>query len=366
MAALSEAAEVTADCSMIRRDDFFLEQRPDLIASRSRIDRLLAQLELESLDISPLHCGAGDAVTLSHGTATRYLSLAMKHALKANGGRLEDVEEEDVIKRCVVLLKEGLQHQVTYSIPQYSAAANWLLSNDATEDNKEGSESISPVMLKQVTLALRGAFVPAGTSKDGVPLVLLRPSEHFQEACCDRFVKEPSADGGNGEETWAESHFTSALLGIMDNVYRTASVQQSKAAGKVVDRLTILVDCSQTNIFLLGEIQRLCTTFFTVLPTAYAETTESVFILNMPFILRAPTEFLLRIFADEETIRRIQFFGGDYEEEMGEGIDADQMPEVLGGRFCLQIKGQEGHGAAADSGTKKEEAEATAATATAT
>jgi hypothetical protein len=303
MAALQKADDDLWKCSMNRTDPFFLESRPLLIASREILDSFLQRLADESIDISELHLGyAEDAATLAYGTATRFYLLARKQLRAERGCSDEDIDEEDALQRGAKLCTEALQHRATYNVAEYRAAAASVLSQEGEgEASREEAPAGNKKMQNQIRAAQLGTFAPSGVTKEGIPLFLFRPNgEHFVESCSERFVADLAPGDGGEDGPWPEQDFASALMGTMDHVYRTQVVAQSKAQGKIVDRLTILVDCGGADLFMLAEIHRLCTPFFKAIHTVYAETTDSIYLLNLHFIIRGPAGVLVDLFADEE------------------------------------------------------------------
>jgi hypothetical protein len=250
----SASDDELAGCSMNRTDPFFLEQRPLLLAPRETLDDFLKQLEDESIDISELHLGHGAAATLAYGTATRFYLLARKQLRSELGCDDEEIDEETVLNRGVDLCQQALKHRSTYRIEEYRATAMSVLAEEGGEmrDGGGGQEAgapaadVSVAMQNQIKGGVRGTFAPSGVTRQGIPMFLFRPNEHFMEACSENFVADVAPGDGGDEGPWAEQAFTSALLGVMDTVYKTQVVEQSKARGTVVDRLTILI-----KIFLL-------------------------------------------------------------------------------------------------------------------
>ena len=392
----------TLSSTLIRRDEYLLQHRAELVASPAAVAAFLAAVkgpEGLGLDLEELRVGwSSDADERDCGTATRFLFLAMKHLMEEGAKPADPREAEDaMVARAVKLVREALEYRRAHDVTTYCAAAAAVWEElkgegggssrsgdggDGGAGSAAGGVPGDPSLVtarhrEQTRLILRGIYQPCGTTDAGIPMILLRPGDFIMELGASFVAPEPPAGdavtaagssvggyissfffeapvedaGGAAAETAAASsassssaeeapaaletfpdvEFTPALIGVTDSVFKVACGAQSVRAGSVVDRMTILVDCGNLDLWKIAEVKRLCTAFFGILKEVSPETLETVYMVNVPSLVIGPVNILMRLFTDEDSYRRLKFL--DAPSELAPFIgEANIPPALLAGR----------------------------------
>ncbi|KAI8060240.1 CRAL-TRIO domain-containing protein [Gongronella butleri] len=152
--------------------------------------------------------------------------------------------------------------------------------------------------------------------KDGCPIYIERLGKHQAKEL--------------GKNTTAEEiyHYH---VGCNEFLHRVIMPDCSAAAGRVINRETVIMDCDGMSWqqFHMPAIQ-LIRTVSDVDQKYYPET------LNKFFLVNAPGAFvyvwkIVKKWLDPGTINKIRILGSDYQEELLAQVDAENLPAFLGG-----------------------------------
>ena len=104
---------------------------------------------------------------------------------------------------------------------------------------------------------------------------LWKSMERYESLSGGRVMAIPHNSNLSNGRMFPDVEFTPALIGVTDSVFKVACGAQSVRAGSVVDRMTILVDCGNLDLWKIAEVKRLCTAFFGILKEVSPETLEN-------------------------------------------------------------------------------------------
>ena len=370
------------DSTLIRRDEYLLEHRAELVAPPEAVASFLSKVRAESLDMAELYVGwSDDKDKLEYGTAMRFLFLAMKHLMEENR-KPEDPEEaqEAMIEGAAELVRKALDYRGTNAVNYYTAAAAEMweqisaeeeASNSSSSSSSGGSGATTAAACRidlgavtdrhreQVRVILEGIYQPCGHTDAGIPIILLRPGDFIVGlgeiyvaedvggggilgwftgrgggggvGGGDAAAAEGGGEGGDGatapHETYPDVEFTPALVGVTDSVFKVACAEASKKAGTTIDRVVILVDCGNLDLFKVAEVKRLTSVFFDILKEVCPETLEKVLMVNVPGLISVPVDLAMRLFTDEDSYRRLQFVNDPI--ELAPFVGEANIPPVL-------------------------------------
>lgn len=378
------AVETIISSTMVCRDEYLLKHRRALIASPAAVEAFLARVRSLSLDLHELRVGwSADADELECGIAIRFLFLAMKHLIEEDRKPSDPKKaEEAMVARAVKLVQEALEYRQANSIGVYCAAAV-AVWDDMVPSSRGGAEIgeisnatdqalVTEKHREQISLILQGLFQPCGTTDAGIPMIMLRLGEALAKVGAV-FVPTAPAEGSGvvsdvtglftsvvsgatteatnigsdvggylssffteeapkapaskpPQTTYPDTEFTPALVGITDSVFKGACAAESVRAGRVVDRVTVLVDCKDLDVWKLTEVRRLTMAFFNILREVTPETLEAVYMVDVGSVMSRPVEVLMQLFTDEDSGRRLKFVDA---QELGPLIGKANIPAAL-------------------------------------
>ncbi|CAO3685259.1 unnamed protein product [Umbelopsis vinacea] len=129
-------------------------------------------------------------------------------------------------------------------------------------------------------------------------------------------------------------------IGCNEFLHRNINSHCSKKAGKVINRETVIFDCTGMgwHQFHMPALQYL---------RAVSDTDQKFYpeTINKLFIVNAPSAFVIvwkmvKGWLDPGTIAKIQIFGKDYEQALLDHIPAENLPSFLGGKCeCNHMPG---------------------------
>ena len=128
--------------------------------------------------------GIGSASATNCGTATRFLFLGMKRLLEENRKPSDpDEAQKAMVSRAVECSQQALQFREMNSVDAYYAAAIRVwndLEGIGSAEMLAGAKGTVPHFTEkhydQCRLILSDIYRPCGTSSEGIPMILLRPS----------------------------------------------------------------------------------------------------------------------------------------------------------------------------------------------
>ncbi|KAI8071715.1 CRAL-TRIO domain-containing protein [Gongronella butleri] len=161
--------------------------------------------------------------------------------------------------------------------------------------------------------------------KEGHPILIDRTGYHQS--------KEIGADI-TGDE------LTKFQVSCNEFLNRVIMVEASERAQRTIDRETLIFDCSNVGLwqFHMAGLMKLKLVAGYV-QTYYPETLHRLFVVN------APSAFLvmwkvIKPWLDKRTLDKVHILGKDYKQDLLKYIDADALPEFLGGTCtCSHLPG---------------------------
>ncbi|KAG2182047.1 hypothetical protein INT43_006973 [Umbelopsis isabellina] len=163
------------------------------------------------------------------------------------------------------------------------------------------------------------------TDKDGCPVYIERLGYHAAK----EIAKYTTVD-----------EVVQYHIGCNEFLHRVINKQCSAKAGKVINRETVVFDCTGMGWyqFHMPALQYL---------RAVSDSDQKYYpeTMNKLFIVNAPSAFvyvwkMVKGWLDPGTIEKIQIFGKDYKEALLDHIPAENLPEFLGGECkCEHMPG---------------------------
>ena len=138
---------------------------------------------------------------------------------------------------------------------------------------------------------------------------------------------EEAGGAAKPQQKYEDADFTPCLIGITEAVFKGLCDVQSRKQGHAVDRMTVLVDCSGLDFWMLLETKRLAAGFFEILKVVCPETLEMVYMVNVPPLVSGPVSLIMRLFTDEDSHRRVHFLASPA--ELGPFIGEENIPPAL-------------------------------------
>ena len=105
----------------------------------------------------------------------------------------------------------------------------------------------------------------------------------------------------------------------------------SQVFGKRIETSTSVIDMTNGSIGSINsKVYSLLKTAAALTSDNYPENMGQMFVVNAPFLF-AGVWAICKTFLDERTTRKIHIIGGSFQKQLLEVIDADSLPDFLGG-----------------------------------
>ncbi|KAK0487499.1 CRAL TRIO domain-containing protein [Armillaria novae-zelandiae] len=139
------------------------------------------------------------------------------------------------------------------------------------------------------------------------------------------------------KECTPEKHWQTVLVNC-ESLTREVIPAASKAAGKPIGTVFVIVDLKGFGLSQFWQMKSLARSSFQVSQDYYPETMGQLAIIN------APSSFtfiwsVIKPWLSKETCEKVDILGSDYREVLLDLIDADALPSVLGGECRCEEKG---------------------------
>ncbi|CAM6085246.1 unnamed protein product [Calypogeia fissa] len=130
-----------------------------------------------------------------------------------------------------------------------------------------------------------------------------------------------------------EERLLMRALWVWEDLHENKLPACSKAAGHYVGRVTVVLDVKEVSVltFTNSHVRKVLPKMARLFSNYYPEYLGRLIIINAPVAFKVLWE-MLSPFVDEHTQKKIGIYKGDGREDLLKTIDADNLPEFLGGK----------------------------------